>query len=740
MKFLSLIVPLLVPAATAASVFAGSNLYYAAGLTSSQQDTLFTGLQSAGVKVLRVWLDGQSSAQKGTQLSPFPSLERDSPGNWDDTVLNRLDDVMYKAHQYGIKLLISIHSYNALSANSDFYGKWYGTGDFYTDTRAIAYFKNRIAHVLAHVNPHNGKTWAQSSEYIFAFEAQNEAMHDQENPSALTTWQCTMAQALKSGLNGNTGILVTTGGGAYLANSLLDPYFSCAALDVLAIHAYGTSDFATSALKPYVSKALASGKKLIMQEWGACYYNFVNNRCSPSTPLSQSSRDGNIKAWASSIAAAGIPWFYWQILPNEDPHQDWDYEVGINGVNWAALQSAGNAAASYTAAFDFSSWLLQSTQMASLVSVPVSLPGDKIPTKTNIRDIIGTFLTAEWPFVEPETLRMSYHASFANAHCPVERPQSATGIATEPLKVFIKFHHDAGGDLEIFKDLVPTKQEEALLCSEYGRTGLGAKVYGFFKTQDGTLGRVDEFLEAHNMQPEDVENADIRADVAKGLAMLHTLECPLRKRPVESYYETVIGGLESYHKADKLKALGKEGGVSIDDLVDYDFGAKLRKVVERLESHGGKTGWCIHDVQFMNVMVRNEPKEGESKVALIDFEFVMRNYRAFDIGGHFMQKMFKWFDEESRIADCRKYTEEEKRHFCEEYAKQWNKQTGDSDTGDQVFLESEYGYLLAITFDIHNMLCFMAAQNDGNPLDLIGLNKLFDEFVGQYTKLGLEES
>lgn len=94
-------------------------------------------------------------------------------------MLNRLDKFMVKAHGYGIKLLISIHSYNALEGNKDFYGKWYGTGDFYTNTDAIGHFKNRIAHVLAHVNPTNGKTWAQSSEYIFAFEAQNEAMHPQ---------------------------------------------------------------------------------------------------------------------------------------------------------------------------------------------------------------------------------------------------------------------------------------------------------------------------------------------------------------------------------------------------------------------------------------------------------------------------------------------------------------------------------------------------------------------------------
>jgi hypothetical protein len=44
--------------ASATQSFAGSNLYYAAGLNQAQQTTLFTGLKDAGVKVLRVWLDG----------------------------------------------------------------------------------------------------------------------------------------------------------------------------------------------------------------------------------------------------------------------------------------------------------------------------------------------------------------------------------------------------------------------------------------------------------------------------------------------------------------------------------------------------------------------------------------------------------------------------------------------------------------------------------------------------------
>ncbi|KAH1428459.1 hypothetical protein KXX32_005356 [Aspergillus fumigatus] len=320
--------------------------------------------------------------------------------------------------------------------------------------------------------------------------------------------------------------------------------------------------------------------------------------------------------------------------------------------------------------------------MATAISVPVTFPEDKVPTTKDVRDIIGAFLTEEWPPVESETLTVSYHASFVNAHRPVERPKPDTATSTEPLKVFIKLHNDTSGGLEIFEPLVPTKHEEALFCYEYGQTELGAEVYGFFKTQDGTLGRVEEFLDARNMELEDVEDSAIRAD------------------------------------AEMLKALGKEGGAMIDNLVSYDFGKRLRSVVDKLASVVRKTRWCIHDVQFMNVMVKNDPREGESKVVLIDFEFVMQNYRAFDIGGHFMQKMFKWFDEESKIAKCRKYTEKEKKHFCDEYARQWNQLTGDSDTGDQVFEESEYGYLLAITFNIHNMLCFMYEQGDKDPLNL----------------------
>lgn len=376
-------------------------------------------------------------------------------------------------------------------------------------------------------------------------------------------------------------------------------------------------------------------------------------------------------------------------------------------------------------------------KMETITIVPVTIPEDGPLTKVMVKDIISKFLTNEWPNVEPETLVVTRNTGYANTNCVVERPKPKGTTHSEPLKVFLKIHGELDGEIAIFKHLVPNKHEEAQLCSDYAQSGLGAKVYGFFQTQNGVFGRIDEFLDARNLKPADVEDAHIRADIARENAVFHTMATQRTKKSVQLYYDAVTGELAKYHKMAKLKRLANEGGVNMDGLVDYDFVSRIRRVTDRLESIGGKKGWCIHDVQFMNTMVKNSPKQGESKVVLIDFEFVFQNYRAFDIGGHFLQKMFQWFDEEDKIANCRPYTEEEKRHFCEEYAKKWNEQTGDSDTGEQVFMEAELGFMLAITFEIHNMLCFMDQDDDKDPLNILGLNKLFGEFVNRYKKLGL---
>lgn len=378
--------------------------------------------------------------------------------------------------------------------------------------------------------------------------------------------------------------------------------------------------------------------------------------------------------------------------------------------------------------------------MTELVHIPVSLPDDKQPTKEVARTIIGTLLPLEWPSTDLNSLTIKWDTENANPHCVVERPSPPSGTPREPLKVFVKFHQGDGGDivLEAFRDLAPTKQEEARFGLEYGRAGLGARMYGFFQTEDGTLGRVDEFLDARCLEPEDVEDEELRADLARGYAVFHTLKTDLAEKSTVTPNEILARCLARYHRKDSLKTMARDCGADIDAVIDYDFAARVMKVVDKLQAIGGKTGWCIHDVQYINVMVKNHPERGESRIVLIDFEFVMRNYRGFDIGGHFMHKPFRYFFEESKTTGTRPYSEEEKRHFCEVYAKEWNRINGDSDTGDQVLREAELGYMLAMVFEMHNTISHMDDTGESDPMDFKELNVLFKQFVDQYSSLGLE--
>lgn len=74
-----------------------------------------------------------------------------------------------------VQLIISMHSFDALQAG-DVYGALYGTENFYTNSTAQSAFDARLQHVMNHVHTTLGQPWKDLSNYIFAFEAENEAM------------------------------------------------------------------------------------------------------------------------------------------------------------------------------------------------------------------------------------------------------------------------------------------------------------------------------------------------------------------------------------------------------------------------------------------------------------------------------------------------------------------------------------------------------------------------------------
>lgn len=94
-------------------------------------------MQGAKMKVLRVWINGQSDTDlkasppapvvclligdptvggQGTTITPFPDVEPSSICNgvqscYDPTILNNIDQLMIDAHSYGIK--VRIHKRNS---------------------------------------------------------------------------------------------------------------------------------------------------------------------------------------------------------------------------------------------------------------------------------------------------------------------------------------------------------------------------------------------------------------------------------------------------------------------------------------------------------------------------------------------------------------------------------------------------------------------------------------------------
>lgn len=71
--------------------------------------------------------------------------------------------------------MISMHSFNSLNSG-DVYSNTYGVAGFYENPTAQAQFDNRLKHVLNHRHSTLNKPWKELDDYIFAFEAENEAM------------------------------------------------------------------------------------------------------------------------------------------------------------------------------------------------------------------------------------------------------------------------------------------------------------------------------------------------------------------------------------------------------------------------------------------------------------------------------------------------------------------------------------------------------------------------------------
>ncbi|KAJ7764361.1 glycoside hydrolase family 5 protein [Mycena metata] len=319
----------------AANSFAGANNYYIYALPQADRLAILNGMQAAGMKVLRTLVTGVAAGQKLSDNIAVPDLEANGIGNYDDTVLNLIDQLTVDAHVRGIKLLIGMYSKNALQAG-DIYGSTFGVEGFYTNPTAINAFNQRITHILnGHKNALIGnRTWNNLSAYIFGLEPQN----DRSTWQSHLSWICIAAQQIRNNV-GDRNQLIFTGGGS--AGASVQPTFfgsSCPAIDVVAIHDYTELRFESS-LSVNVPDPFPTTGSLV-----------------------GSGRTANIDSNVQKINNYKVPGVTGNLSATPDPHQDQDYEarirIQVNGADWSTTSTASQATGALTnAPFDFSASL-----------------------------------------------------------------------------------------------------------------------------------------------------------------------------------------------------------------------------------------------------------------------------------------------------------------------------------------------------------------------------------------------
>src|SRR3954471_14743977 len=144
--------------------FAGTNNYYLHYQSAVARDNVLDKAAASGLQAVRTWAgfdpgaaDGAnptSGSQNGVYLQYWDGSGHPKYNDGTDG-LARLDAVIARAGQDGLKLVIPFTNNWADFGGMDKYIEWAGDShhdDFYTDTVIRGWFRDYIAHLLDHTN------------------------------------------------------------------------------------------------------------------------------------------------------------------------------------------------------------------------------------------------------------------------------------------------------------------------------------------------------------------------------------------------------------------------------------------------------------------------------------------------------------------------------------------------------------------------------------------------------------
>jgi hypothetical protein len=259
----------------------GENLCWYDSRGTFAYDDWLEKLAERGANYVRLWMPSWAFGLEWTRRDPQGTLVHSSLGNYADRMDRawQLDRVVEKAGQLGIRVMLCIQNHGPFSRthNTEWPDNPYNAvnggplnspAEFFSEPEARALFRQRLRYILAR--------WGYATN-ILAWELWNEVdLVDPPSRDRLASWHREMAGAIRSLDPSQRPVSTSLGGGAGIADTLLDgrlygPLWDEPGIDFTQIHFYTVDGVGVDfdAVFSFMANALAlHGKPVLVGEAG----------------------------------------------------------------------------------------------------------------------------------------------------------------------------------------------------------------------------------------------------------------------------------------------------------------------------------------------------------------------------------------------------------------------------------------------------------------------------------------
>lgn len=176
--------------------------------------------------------------------------------------------------------------------------------------------------------------------------------------------------------------------------------------------------------------------------------------------------------------------------------------------------------------------------------------------------------------------------------------------------------------------------ETSLVYLELGQLGIGPIVYGIFEG-----GRLEEFIPSHTLTAEELKNPELRSQVAKKLARIHSLaieDIPISKQKFDllQYVQSNLALAKTAFLIGNAEL--QEAGVDGEYIANYDYKGFMEWYKEIEPKISARYVFGIGDMNRLNTLVRDKPDTFGEVVTLIDYEAGGLMPRGLDLGQIFV--------------------------------------------------------------------------------------------------------